>query len=101
MARWRSTPRAAGPAPVPCAEAPAVGGYNGPASEDCLTLDVPAPAHRPHGRGAPVMVWIYGGGNIAGASNLPSYDAVNFARDGVIVVAMNYRLGTLGFFAHP
>ena len=75
-----------------------LGGYDGPTSEDCLTLDVTAPKGA---RGAPVMVWIYGGGNIAGASNLPSYDAVNFARDGVVVVAMNYRLGLLGFFAHP
>lgn len=77
---------------------PNLGGYFGPTAEDCLTLDVTAPkaAHR-----APVMVWIFGGGNVAGASNLPSYDAVNFARDGVIVVAMNYRLGALGFFAHP
>src|SRR5450432_415776 len=42
-----------------------------------------------------------GAPNVAGATNLPSYDARNFARDGVIVVAMNYRLGPLGFFAHP
>ncbi|HZZ37307.1 MAG TPA: carboxylesterase family protein, partial [Caulobacteraceae bacterium] len=82
--------------------APNLGGYNGPTSEDCLTLDVTAPKGGVGGRAkAPVMVWIYGGGNIAGASNLPSYDAVNFARDGVIVVAMNYRLGALGFLAHP
>jgi para-nitrobenzyl esterase len=47
------------------------------------------------------MVWVYGGGNVAGATNLPSYDAANFARDGVVLVAMNYRLGPLGFFAHP
>ena len=82
--------------------APNGGGYVGPVSEDCLTLDVTAPKGglgRP-GK-TPVMVWIFGGGNTAGASNLPSYDAVNFARDGVIVVAMNYRLGALGFFAHP
>ena len=77
---------------------PNLGGYDGPTSEDCLTLDVTAPkvAHR-----APVMVWVYGGGNIAGATNLPSYNGVNFARDGVVLVAMNYRLGALGFFAHP
>jgi para-nitrobenzyl esterase len=82
--------------------APNVGGYNGPTSEDCLTLDVTAPKAGVGRRGrAPVMVWIYGGGNAAGASNLPSYDAVNFARDGVIIVAMNYRLGALGFLAHP
>ncbi len=77
---------------------PNLGGYFGPTDEDCLTLDITAPKAA---RRAPVMVWIYGGGNVAGATNLPSYDAVNFARDGVIVVAMNYRLGALGFFAHP
>ncbi len=77
---------------------PNLGGYIGPTDEDCLTIDVTAPKAA---RRAPVMVWIYGGGNVAGATNLPSYDAVNFARDGVIVVAMNYRLGALGFFAHP
>jgi para-nitrobenzyl esterase len=78
--------------------APNLGGYRGPTSEDCLTLDVTAPRHA---RQAPVMVWIYGGGNVAGATNLPSYDATGFARDGVVLVAMNYRLGPLGFFAHP
>ena len=77
---------------------PNLGGYFGPTDEDCLTLDITAPKAA---RRAPVMVWIYGGGNVAGATNLPSYDAVNFARDGVIVVAINYRLGALGFFAHP
>ena len=100
---WRGERAAIAPGPA-CAQkiypggAPNLGGYNGPISEDCLTLDVTAPIQARH---APVMVWIYGGGNVAGATNLPSYDAVNFARDGVIVVAMNYRLGSLGFFAHP
>ncbi len=100
-ARAATAPGPACPQSILPGGVPNVGGYNGPISEDCLTLDVTAPAHQAHGAGAPVMVWIYGGGNIAGASNLPSYDAVNFARDGVIVVAMNYRLGALGFFAHP
>ena len=82
---------------------PNLGGYVGPTSEDCLTLDVTAPAVAPKrgAKGWPVMVWVFGGGNVSGATNLPSYDAVNFASDGVIVVAMNYRLGALGFFAHP
>ena len=78
--------------------APNGGGYSGPTSEDCLTLDVTAPLHAHR---APVMVWIFGGGNSAGATDLPSYDAAAFARDGVVWVAMNYRLGLLGFFAHP
>ncbi|HEX3405787.1 MAG TPA: carboxylesterase family protein [Caulobacteraceae bacterium] len=74
------------------------GGYQGPTSEDCLTLDVFAPLHAAH---APVMVWIFGGGDVAGADSIAPNDGRFFARDGVILVAMNYRLGALGFFAHP
>jgi para-nitrobenzyl esterase len=75
-----------------------LGSYNGPTSEDCLNLNVVGPkgAH-----GAPVMVWLYGGGNVAGANSVASYNATSFARDGVIVVSINNRLGALGFFAHP
>ncbi len=74
------------------------GGYRGATSEDCLTVNVFAPTHA---RRAPVMVWIYGGGNVYGANSLSSYDGSAFARDGVILVSVNYRLGALGFFAHP
>jgi para-nitrobenzyl esterase len=74
------------------------GGYDGPVSEDCLTLDVFAPLQA---RKAPVMVWIFGGGNVAGADSIAPNDGRFFARDGVILVAMNYRLGALGWFAHP
>jgi para-nitrobenzyl esterase len=74
------------------------GGYVGPISEDCLTLDVFAP---PGAVKAPVMVWIFGGGNSAGADSIAPNDGRFFARDGVVLVAMNYRLGPLGFFAHP
>lgn len=74
------------------------GGYQGPVSEDCLTLDVFAPLEAKH---APVLVWIFGGGDVAGADSIAPNDGRFFARDGVIVVAMNYRLGALGWFAHP
>jgi para-nitrobenzyl esterase len=47
------------------------------------------------------MVWIFGGGDIAGADSIAPNDGRAFARDGVVLVAMNYRLGALGFFAHP
>jgi para-nitrobenzyl esterase len=47
------------------------------------------------------MVWLYGGANEFGADNLASYDGAAFARDGVLLVTLNYRLGALGFFAHP
>jgi para-nitrobenzyl esterase len=69
-------------------------------SEDCLYLNVWAPAK--HGsEKLPVMVWIYGGGFVGGAASEPRQDGTNLARQGVIVVSMNYRLGVFGFFAHP
>jgi para-nitrobenzyl esterase len=65
-----------------------------PISEDCLQLNVWAPA----GPGPyPVFVWIYGGGNYTGASNQPAYKGDTFARDGVVFVSFNYRVGVLGF----
>ena len=47
------------------------------------------------------MVWIYGGGFVNGAAALPFYDGIDLAKHGVVVVTFNYRLGQLGFFAHP
>jgi para-nitrobenzyl esterase len=72
------------------------GGANGPVSEDCLQLNVFAPKSA---KGAPVMVWIHGGSHTTGAGWV--YDGTNFARDGVVVVSINYRLGALGYLAHP
>jgi len=66
-------------------------------AEDCLTLDVWAPIQRPE-RPLPVMVWIHGGGFTSASGYLA--DAFLSTR-GVIVVAINYRLGPLGFLAHP
>jgi para-nitrobenzyl esterase len=74
------------------------GGYSGPTSEDCLTVNVWAPSVARH---APVMVWIFGGGNTAGANSIAPNDGRFFARDGVVLVTVNYRLGALGWFAHP
>jgi para-nitrobenzyl esterase len=71
-----------------------------PMSEDCLTLNVWAPAERGP-RGLPVMVWIHGGGFINGSGAAPMYDGAVLARQGVVVVTLNYRLGRFGFFAHP
>ncbi len=68
-------------------------------AEDCLTLNVFAPVGV---AGAPVMVWIHGGGNVQGSSSDPIYDGQELAsREGVVVVSLNYRLGALGFFTHP
>ena len=77
---------------------PNSGGAAGVASEDCLFLNVWAPKSAAK---APVMVWLHGGGNTTGAGSLGAYDGTAFTRDGVVLVTLNYRLGVLGFFAHP
>ncbi len=72
----------------------------GPISEDCLYLNVYTPAVGDRsGGGRPVLVWIHGGGFTQdGARN---YDGSKLAADGAVVVTINYRLGALGFLAHP
>ncbi|HEX3699900.1 MAG TPA: carboxylesterase family protein [Phenylobacterium sp.] len=70
-------------------------------SEDCLYLNVWAPAAARPGQKLPVMVWIHGGSFTSGAGSLPFYDGSHFAQRGVVLVTVNYRLGRLGFFAHP
>ena len=69
-------------------------------SEDCLTLNIFAPP-APAGRKSPVMVWIHGGGFQAGGGAEPRHDGQAFARKGVVLVTINYRLGVFGFLAHP
>jgi len=69
-------------------------------AEDCLYLNIWRPAH-PAGKKLPVLVWIYGGGFVNGGSSPAVYDGSPFARDGVVFVSFNYRLGRFGFFAHP
>ncbi|HET6969516.1 MAG TPA: carboxylesterase family protein [Phenylobacterium sp.] len=86
------------PQPMRADGAPNLGAANGPTSEDCLQLNVFTPKVTPKG-GAPVMVYLHGGGHRTGAGWI--YDGQNFARDGVVVVTPNYRLGALGYFAHP
>ena len=67
-------------------------------SEDCLFLNV----WRPKAPGKyPVMVFLHGGGFTYGAAGVPLYDGANLARRGVVMVTLNYRLGRLGYFAHP
>jgi len=74
-------------------------------SENCLTLNVWAPADakplRKPGGGLPVMVWIYGGGFTTGGTSENRQDGQFLAHRGVIIVSMNYRLGVFGFMAHP
>ncbi len=68
--------------------------------EGCLFLNVWRPA-RASSRKLPVMVWIYGGGFVNGGTSPAVYDGSEFARDGIVLVSFNYRLGNFGFFAHP
>jgi para-nitrobenzyl esterase len=69
-------------------------------SEDCLYLNVWTPQWPPMEPHA-VMFWLHGGSNRIGSGNEPGYDGAELAKRGVVVVTVNYRLGPLGFFAHP
>ena len=71
----------------------------GAIEEDCLYLNVSTPDLRSRGDGRPVLVWIHGGGLTQDAGR--NYDSSKLASDGVVVVTINYRLGALGFLAHP
>ena len=72
----------------------------GDISEDCLTLNIWTPATS-NSQPLPVMVWIHGGSYTSGAGTWPTYDGTFFAQNGIVLVTINYRLGHLGFFAHP
>jgi para-nitrobenzyl esterase len=71
-----------------------------PMDEDCLTLNIWTAAGDTTDA-QPVMVWIHGGGFYAGVSSEDWYDGAELARHGVVLVSINYRLGPLGFLAHP
>lgn len=89
----------AGPA---CPQPPAPQyGEVGVTSEDCLYLDVWRPAGAEASANLPVMVWIHGGAFVIGSGSLPLYDGAALVRRDVIVMSINYRLGRLGFLAHP
>ncbi len=68
-------------------------------SEDCLHLNVWTPAVSP-GAALPVLAWIHGGAFLICSANLAGYDGASLASRGLVVVAMNYRLGAFGFLAH-
>ena len=70
-------------------------------SEDCLTLNIWTPTAANPGKNLPVMLWIYGGGLSSGSTSESRQDGQFLAHRNVVVVSMNYRLGILGFFAHP
>jgi para-nitrobenzyl esterase len=68
-------------------------------AEDCLYLNIYEPAAAKKGANLPVMVWIHGGAFVYGSGSV--YDGSQFAKQGVVVVTVNYRLGRAGWFAHP
>lgn len=80
----------------PDAEIPAIDTI----SEDCLFLNVWTPTLKPE-QLAPVLVWIHGGSNVNGTSFEPNYLGHRLAEKGLVVVTIQYRLGPLGFMAHP
>jgi para-nitrobenzyl esterase len=78
----------------------AMGDFERPHDEDCLTLTICTPA--PDAKARPVLVWLHGGAWISGAGSLDWYDGANLARDGdIVVVGVNYRLGALGWLHRP
>jgi len=79
---------------------PFQGDGKGNVSEDCLYLNIWTPAHSPSEK-VPVLVWIYGGGFSFGSTSTPVHDGEHLARKGVVLITLNYRVGPLGFLAHP
>jgi para-nitrobenzyl esterase len=79
---------------------PYQGDGQGNVSEDCLYLNIWTPAKSDAER-LPVLVWIYGGGFSFGSTSTPVHNGEHLARKGVVLVSLNYRVGPLGFLAHP
>jgi len=69
--------------------------------EDCLYMNIWAPSDAEADSGLPVIVFIYGGGMTVGSSGMAIYDGEQVARRGAVFVNFNYRIGILGFMAHP
>lgn len=76
-------------------------GLTAPKLEDCLYANIWVPEGAEAGDNLPVMFWVHGGGLVDGGTSTPVYSGEAFARNGVIMVSINYRLARLGFFAHP
>ena len=95
-AAWQGVLRADTFAPT-CVQG---GGQAAGMSEDCLYLNIWSPAKSASDR-VPVLVWIYGGGFSGGATSIPTYSGEALAGKGVILVSIAYRVGPLGFMAHP
>ena len=83
-----------------CMQAPNSMGNTAPVSEDCLYLNVWSPAKKTDEK-MPVLFWIHGGGYVGGSTSTPMYDGTGFAKKGVVMVSVAYRLGPFGFLADP
>jgi para-nitrobenzyl esterase len=70
-------------------------------SEDCLYLNIWAPPRSAGTQAVPVVVWIYGGGFTIGSASMANYSGEQLAKKGVVYVSLAYRVGALGFLAHP
>lgn len=100
-AAWKGVRRADAYAPACMQSGVSMPGETPPAvSEDCLYLNLWVPKRRADER-LPVLVWIHGGGYINGSASMPLYHGDRLAQRGMIVVTVAYRLGVLGFLAHP
>jgi len=101
VAHWTGTRKADAFAPACMQDSVSMPGEIARAvSEDCLYLNIWTPGKGSQER-LPVIVWIYGGGYISGSASMPLYWGDRLAHKGVIVVTIAYRLGPLGFLAHP
>jgi para-nitrobenzyl esterase len=80
---------------------PGAGAMSPTSSEDCLFINIWKPANAEPAAKLPVMVWIFGGGFVFGSGSSPSNSGVQFAKQGVILITFNYRVGRFGFFAFP
>jgi para-nitrobenzyl esterase len=101
VAPWKGTRRAISFAPACMQKGVSMPGEKPPiTSEDCLYLNIWTPAKAADER-LPVIAWIHGGGYTNGSASMPLYWGDRLAQQGVIVVTIAYRLGPLGFLAHP
>jgi para-nitrobenzyl esterase len=101
VAPWKGTRKADAFAPACLQKGVSMPGETPPAtSEDCLYLNIWTPARKAD-QGLAVMVWIHGGGYANGNASMPLYWGDALAKRGIVVVTIAYRLGPLGFLAHP
>jgi para-nitrobenzyl esterase len=98
LSAWTGVKKADAFGPA-CMQAANSQGNTAAVSEDCLYLNVWTPAKKSSEK-IPVIVWIYGGGFAGGSTSVSMYDGMGFAKKGVVLVSVAYRVGPFGFLAH-